>query len=77
MQPAPDDTYRRAYEAWRRDPEAWWSARAAAITWREPPVRVFDPARGPWGSWFPDAQLNMAENASTGTSPPGAAPRRP
>ena len=27
------------------------------------PERIFDPASGPYGHWFPDARLNTCHNA--------------
>ena len=56
-------TYAATYERWRRDPEAFWGEAAQAIDWFEVPRRVFDPALGVYGRWFPDAVCNTCHNA--------------
>jgi propionyl-CoA synthetase len=58
----PPQTYQAAYAAWQSAPEAWWEDAAAGITWDRRWDRVFDPARGPFGRWFPGARLNTAYN---------------
>jgi propionyl-CoA synthetase len=58
-----ESRYHDVYEAWRRDPEAYWEEAAAAITWRKKWDRVFDPSLGPYGRWFVGGALNTAENA--------------
>jgi propionyl-CoA synthetase len=55
--------YDATHAAWRRDPEAWWSDAARAITWDAPPTRAFDPALGVYGRWFPGGRLNTCFNA--------------
>ena len=55
-------TYAEAYGAWREDPQAWWAAAAAGISWDHPWDRVFDPAIPPYGRWFPGARLNTCYN---------------
>ena len=59
--PAPD-RYAAAYAAWRADPEAWWAEAADALDWTRRPSRVFDPARGVFGHWFADGELNVCYN---------------
>ena len=54
--------YESAYAAWRADPEAWWAEKAAGIDWDRRWDRVFDPASGPYGRWFPGAMLNTCHN---------------
>ncbi len=54
--------YESVYRAWQRDPEAWWAEAASGISWRKGWDRVFDPAIGPYGVWFPGAALNTCEN---------------
>ncbi len=49
--------------AWRRDPEAFWAEAAKGIDWVRPPDRIFDPTLGPYGQWFPGAELNTSYNA--------------
>ena len=55
--------YHTTYAAWQADPEAYWAAAAARIDWDRAPERIFDPAAGPYGRWFPDARLNTCHNA--------------
>ncbi|MDO9708365.1 AMP-binding protein [Paracraurococcus lichenis] len=56
-------TYETAYAAWQRDPEGYWAEAAGRIDWDRAPERIFDPASGPYGRWFPDARLNTCHNA--------------
>jgi propionyl-CoA synthetase len=56
-------TYSDAYAAWKRDPQSWWAGIAEGITWEKRWNAVFDPARGPYGVWFPGARLNTCFNA--------------
>ncbi len=58
-----ESRYREVYAAWRSDPEGFWREAARAIDWIRPPERIFDPASGPYGRWFPDATLNICHNA--------------
>ncbi|GAA1469272.1 AMP-binding protein [Microbacterium thalassium] len=49
---------------WRRsmdDPEGFWLDAASAVTWTVPPSRAHDGDAE--GRWFPDAALNMSDNA--------------
>jgi propionyl-CoA synthetase len=55
--------YAETYGRWRSDPEAFWAEAAAAIDWIAPPKRIFDPAAGVYGRWFPDATCNTCFNA--------------
>ena len=55
--------YDQAYAAWQADPEAYWAEAAKGIAWDIPPARIFDPAQGVYGRWFPDARLNTCFNA--------------
>ncbi|MBN9510614.1 MAG: AMP-binding protein [Alphaproteobacteria bacterium] len=54
--------YAAAYAAWQADPEAFWAAAAEGITWERRWDRVFDPASGAFGRWFPGAALNTCAN---------------
>ncbi len=54
--------YAAAYAAWQADPEAFWAAAAEGITWERRWDRVFDPAGGTFGRWFPGAALNTCAN---------------
>ncbi len=55
--------YDQAYAAWRRDPAGYWGEAARAIDWDRAPDRVFDPALGVYGRWFPGGRLNTCFNA--------------
>ncbi len=54
--------YRETYARWQSDPEAFWREAAQAISWIEPPDRIFDADAGIYGRWFPDASLNTCYN---------------
>ena len=55
--------YRRTYDRWRADPQAFWAEAAREIVWTRPPKRIFDPDAGVYGRWFPDARCNACFNA--------------
>jgi len=55
--------YREVYEAWQRDPEAFWAAAAGGIDWYTPWTQVFDAGSGVYGRWFPGATCNVCHNA--------------
>jgi len=55
--------YAATYARWQADPEGFWSEAAQAIDWVRPPQRIFDPAQGAYGRWFPDATCNTCFNA--------------
>jgi propionyl-CoA synthetase len=54
--------YATLYGQWRRAPEAYWAECARLIDWDVAPERIFDPASGPYGAWFPGARLNTSFN---------------
>ncbi len=55
-------SYAETYSLWQADPHAFWGEAAGAVDWIEPPRRIFDPDRGAYGRWFPDATLNACYN---------------
>ena len=55
--------YDAAYAAWQADPDAYWREAARGLDWDRAPDRIFDPAAGVYGRWFPDARLNTCHNA--------------
>jgi len=64
MQDVPQQrSYAAEYAAWRDDPEGWWARAAEGITWERRWDKVFDPAGGTYGRWFPGATLNTCFNA--------------
>ena len=60
---AAESRYDETYEAWRRDPEAFWMRAAGGIDWDRAPDRAFDPGQGVYGRWFPGGMLNTCHNA--------------
>ena len=57
-----ESRYGEVYRAWLRDPAAWWAEAASGIAWHKSWDRVFDASIGPYGVWFPGAELNICEN---------------
>ncbi len=55
--------YQEIYQAWKKDPLAFWGEAARDIDWIKPPQTVFDPKAGVYGRWFPDGTLNTCYNA--------------
>jgi propionyl-CoA synthetase len=55
--------YREVYEAWKRDPAAFWGEAARDIDWTKPADKVFDPDAGIYGRWFVGAGCNACHNA--------------
>ncbi len=55
--------YHEVYGRWQRDPQGFWAEAAREIDWIEPAKRVFDPAAGVYGRWFPGAVCNTCWNA--------------
>jgi len=58
-----ESRYHDVYRSWLNDPEAFWAEAAREIDWIRPPQRIFDPAAGVYGRWFPDATCNTCFNA--------------
>uniref|UniRef100_A0A8J4M5B7 Propionyl-CoA synthetase n=1 Tax=Acidicaldus sp. TaxID=1872105 RepID=A0A8J4M5B7_9PROT len=54
--------YQQTYQAWQKNPEAWWAEAAGGISWERRWDKVFDPAPGPFGAWFSGARLNTCYN---------------
>ena len=57
-----ESPFRAVHAASLSDPEGFWLDAAKAIDWDTPPSRAFDPDRGVYGRWFPDAALNVCYN---------------
>jgi acetyl-CoA synthetase len=53
------EEYGRLYDAARKDPEAFWGERAAALPWTTPYERVLD-WQPPHARWFPGGRLNVS-----------------
>jgi propionyl-CoA synthetase len=56
-------SYAAAYEAWKRDPEAFWLQAAQGIDWIEPPSRALFDEKAPLYEWFADGKVNACWNA--------------
>ena len=54
--------YHETYDAWKRDPEAFWAQAAAEIDWFRPWDKVFDAQEGAYGRWFAGAETNTCYN---------------
>lgn len=54
--------YSDVYARWQRDPTGFWAEAAQGIAWDKPFDKVFDPAMGRYGRWFPGAVCNTAFN---------------
>jgi propionyl-CoA synthetase len=54
--------YHETYDAWKRDPEAFWAQAAAEIDWFRPWDKVFDEQDGAYGRWFSGAGTNTCYN---------------
>lgn len=59
----PGEKYRAEYERSVLDREGFWLDAAKAIDWYREPSQAFDETAGPYGRWFPDAELNTSYNA--------------
>ncbi len=56
-------SYAAVYDAWKRDPEAFWMQAAEAINWERKPSKALFDARAPIYEWFSDGLLNTCYNA--------------
>lgn len=54
--------YSKVYDAWRNDPEEFWSNAAQDIHWFKAWDRVFDPYAAHYGQWFAGGECNTAYN---------------
>jgi propionyl-CoA synthetase len=54
--------YPEIYQAWKNDPQTFWGKASALIDWYKPATQIFDPAQGPYGRWFADAECNTCYN---------------
>ncbi|WP_022708031.1 propionyl-CoA synthetase [Paracoccus zeaxanthinifaciens] len=55
-------SYRDIHDAWKADPEGFWTAAAQAIDWDHAPSAAFFD-QGPAGEWFADGMVNTCWNA--------------
>ncbi|MDY6861202.1 MAG: AMP-binding protein, partial [Pseudomonadota bacterium] len=55
--------YTEVYEAWQKDPEAFWMDAAQAIDWDKPPSKALFDENAPMYEWFSDGMVNACWNA--------------
>ncbi|MCW5750453.1 MAG: propionyl-CoA synthetase [Alphaproteobacteria bacterium] len=55
--------YDEVYDAWKREPLAFWAEAALDIDWIEPFAQVLDDSRVPFYRWFRGGILNTCHNA--------------
>ncbi len=55
-------TYQETYQFWLQNPEQFWEQAAEKLVWEKKWDKVFEPAEGPYGSWFKGALCNTAYN---------------
>ncbi len=56
-------TYRKIYESWKTDSEAFWMKIAEDVDWVKKPSRALFSEQAPHYSWFNDGQVNACWNA--------------
>ncbi|MCG8446268.1 MAG: propionyl-CoA synthetase [Hyphomicrobiales bacterium] len=57
-----ESRYHQVYARWKADPQGFWGDAARELSWFKSPERIFDPDRGIYGRWFPDAECNTCYN---------------
>ncbi|MES1950665.1 acyl-CoA synthetase/AMP-acid ligase [Salinisphaera sp. S4-8] len=55
-------SYQAEFEQALRDPEGFWGEAAGAIRWTRAPEQILDDSRAPFYRWYPDGELNTADN---------------
>ena len=55
-------SYQTEFEQALRDPEGFWGEAAGAIRWTRAPEQILDDSRAPFYRWYPDGELNTADN---------------
>jgi propionyl-CoA synthetase len=55
--------YDQIFDAWKRDPDAFWAQAAEAIGWERRWDRVLEQPKPDFYRWFPGARLNTCWNA--------------
>ena len=56
-------SYKKVYNSWKNDPEAFWMTAADAIDWVTKPSRALFADRAPFYEWFSDSEVNTCYNA--------------
>ena len=56
-------SYKKVYNSWKNDPEAFWMTAADAIDWVTKPSKALFAGRAPLYEWFSDSEVNTCYNA--------------
>ena len=56
-------SYKKVYNSWKNDPEAFWMTAADAIDWVTKPSKALFSDRAPLYEWFSDSEVNTCYNA--------------
>ena len=56
-------SYKKVYNSWKNDPEAFWMTAADAIDWVTKPSKALFADRAPLYEWFSDSEVNTCYNA--------------
>ena len=56
-------SYKKVYNSWKNDPEAFWMTAADAIDWVTKPSKALFADRSPLYEWFSDSEVNTCYNA--------------
>ena len=56
-------SYKKVYNSWKNDPEAFWMTAADAIDWVTKPSKALFANNAPLYEWFSDSEVNTCYNA--------------
>ena len=56
-------SYHDIFNAWKLDPQQFWSKASEQIAWEKTCDKIFDGSRNVYGEWFAGAQCNTCYNA--------------
>jgi len=56
-------SYKKVYNSWKNDPEAFWMTAADAIDWVTKPSKALFTDKAPFYEWFSDSEVNTCYNA--------------
>ena len=56
-------SYKKVYNSWKNDPEAFWMTAADAIDWVTKPSKALFADRAPFYEWFSDSEVSTCYNA--------------
>ena len=56
-------SYKKVYNSWKNDPEAFWMTAADAIDWVTKPSKALFADRAPLYEWFSDSEVNTCYSA--------------